>query len=177
MPNFLISILLLLTFAHAAGQKAYLTNGKMKVPLTEASWIGLTTTRDTIKYWGNKTESYYIVQTGKDSLVVRKPDVFADTVVLQDDLYAGKLQFDYRLDKYYKENKVRYCKIRKVLSYQTKTFAYKDLTTLTYPVYTGRLDGCIGCILVPGLNIWWLIDIKNRQEKTLKMTQWKVEGE
>jgi hypothetical protein len=71
------------------------------VPLQKDSWIGVTTHRDTIKYWGDKTYSYYIVHTGK-------------------------------------------------------------------------LDGCIGYLLVPGLNIRWLLDVKNRQEKPLNRTKWGI---
>jgi hypothetical protein len=84
------------------------------------------------------------VHTGKDSLTVQKPETFLDTVVLEEDLYPRKLTFDFRQEGCYKENKVRYCTVRKVLSYQAKTFAYKDLTTVTYPTYTGKLDDCIG---------------------------------
>lgn len=171
---FCIILMLLLTF-NADGQKAYLSNGKKKIPFKEHDWIGLTTINDTIKYWGDKEYSYYIVSTGSDSLVVRRPGTFLDTIVLEDDIYERRLPFDYRQGKCYKgENKVRYCRIRKVLSYDVTTFAYKDLTTITYRVYTGRMDGCAGCILIPGLNIWWFINVMKRQEKKLDMQKWMV---
>lgn len=164
----------MLVGAGASGQKAYLSDGKKKVELSERSWIGLTTVNDTVKYWGDKSYSYYILSTGRDSLIVRRPGTFLDTIVLENDLYQNKPSFEYLMEKCYRENKVRYCKLRKILSYEVKSFAYRDLTSVTYSVYTGRLDGCIFCILIPGVNIWWLIDMKNRKEKQLDMKKWTI---
>lgn len=173
--SFFTCVFLLLPAATgASGQKAYLSDGKKKVALSEQSWIGLTAPNDTIEYWGDKEYSYYIASTGRDSLTVRRPGTFLDTLVLENDIYDKKLSFDYRTGKCFKENKVRYCNIRKVLSYETKSFAYRDLTFVTYSVYAGKMSGCIFCILIPGVNIWWLIDMSNRKEKRLDMKKWKI---
>lgn len=177
-PVFLFFVLIMfLQGADANAQKAYLSNGKKKVELREKSWIGLTTVNDTIRYWGDESYSYHIAGTGRDSLTVRRPSTFLDTIVLENDLYENKSSFEYLTEKCFKENKVRYCKLRKILSYEVKSFAYQDLTSITYSVYTGRLDGCIFCILIPGVNIWWLIDISKRKEKLLDMKKWTIRVE
>jgi len=151
------------------GDKTFIWLSKRKVQLIENTDIGLTTTSDTIKYGFRSYEAYKI---HKDSIVVRKPSTFKDTIVAGAYLYPRP--FDLQIGKTIRENGVRYYEIKKILSYEQKSFAYKDITSMTYIVNKRRLDGCIFCILVPGINIWWFINIMRKKEKTVDMKKWSI---
>jgi hypothetical protein len=169
MRYFFIILLLSFNLTNVLGQDVYLVKGKRRVQLKENTFIGLTTNSDTIKYGSGSYETY---QIHTDSIVLRKPSTFKDSMVKSADVYT--LPADYLIGKSIKENNMRYYEVKKILSFENKSFSYKDITTMTYVIYNGRMDGCIFCILVPGLNIWWLITILNKKEKTLDMKKWSI---
>ncbi|HET9277092.1 MAG TPA: hypothetical protein VFN95_02880, partial [Flavitalea sp.] len=143
-----------------------------KVELKPHAWIGLITENDTIGYSHPEDNSYYIFTTGKDSIILRKPDSVIRRSVNYQLIYENKLAYEYRMKKYFKGDGELFCEIEEIANYQYKSFAYKDILSLIYTLYTGKGDGCIGCWFVPGLNILWMIEVLKRQPNKVDLNKW-----
>ena len=164
--------MLLLSAEFSYSQKAYLKKAKKKVELRPRAWIGLTTGNDTVSYYQPEGDSYYIFAISKDSIVLRKPDSLIRRSVNYQLIYENKLPYEYRMKKYFKRDGELFCEIEEIVNYQYKSFAYKDILSLTYPLYMGKGNGCIGCWFVPGLNILWTIEVLKRQPKKVDLGKW-----
>jgi len=176
--NFFLIAFILTFFIHSANaQKVFLVLGKKKVPLPNpniaSQWVGLTTPNDTVKYFDKKGLSYSLFKANQDSIIIKRPLEYYDTSIL---VYgnANNFSFEHTNEKYFKENGKRYVRLIKVDKDEYKSFAYKDITSFTYPTYTGKGDGCEACILIPGVNVLYIILARNRwRAHKLDMQEWK----
>ena len=159
------------------GQKAYLKHHKKEIQLSQRQSIGITTLTDTIPYSEKPEQAYEISAIGNESITVRKIARTEDTIVTGIyDLSILPREMDYRLVKWYKKDKVQYCRLKKVISYSYKTIAYADMTSIRYANNHGNGDGCIGCFFIPGLNIYYILRTKEYIRKyDLKKWQLRVE--
>jgi hypothetical protein len=158
----------------AAAQKLYIIKDKEKIFLSPKSWIGITTKTDTVKYIGEKEMSFYIFHTSHDSITVRKPLTITDTAVLYYDGLYKTFDFDFQVKKYYKLKGQQFVTIGKITAFFYKSFAYADIISIQYPDKQFDEEGCAGCILVPGLNIWYLLNARSKtKHRNRDMQQWK----
>ena len=169
----------------ASAQKVFLVHKKNKVPFPNINYhfdvLGLTTNTDTIRYNEDLVEGFRIVEVGKDSVKLRRPLKYSEFSIRKGYKYnrpgapdVRPLDSNYHLRKEYKRGGIRYYLFTRVDQYEYRRFAYKDIRTLVYPTYHGSGDGCAGCILVPGINVIFLVyAIRRWRPHRLDMTKWK----
>ena len=63
----------------------------------------------------------------------------------------------------------------KVISDEKRSIAWQEVSEIRYPTYTGNGSGCMGCILIPGFNIGFIIWAYQRWEpRLIRMADWKL---
>jgi len=173
-------IVLAIVFAMASctcvAQTVQIVKGKKKVPFPNTklgrAQIGVMTDNDTIQYVKGSEKGWEVYSAGVDSFIIRKPILIIDSLVPRTaESYPEGFEYGKRL----KINGVKYTRIYKVISYDYRSFAYKDIRRLKYPTYTGTSSGCMGCILVPGYNVYFIIWALHRWDaKEIDMRDWKI---
>jgi hypothetical protein len=161
-----------------SAEKVFLVHKKDTVPFPNINYhfelLSLETDTDTLRY-DDGVAGFRIVEAGKDSVKLRRPLKYADTSIRWGNNYnrpsdSGVSLADlyYTYFKQYKSRGIRYDQ------YEYKSFAYKDIRTLEYPTYHGSGDGCVGCMLIPGINVIYIIYATRRwKPRRLDMKKWK----
>lgn len=169
----------------AQGQKVFLVHRKNKAPFPNhydhSRVIGVRTDTDTILYNKDLVEGFRIDEVGTDSVRLKRPLKYSDTCIRSADRFyrlssvtGHPEDSNYFYRKECKKEGVRYHLYVRVDQYEYRSYAYKDIRALKYPTYHGSGDGCSGCILIPGINVIWLIyAIKRWEPRNLDMAKWK----
>jgi hypothetical protein len=137
--------------------------------------VGIITRYDTIRYNADLVSGWELIAANKDSLTISRPLQWADSFIAS----SG-----YRYPEgyvYWSEKRTRGKRIVRLLKVNTtekRSFAWKDIEEIHYPTYTGNGSGCMGCILIPGFNIGFIIWAHQRwQPRRILMSEWRIEGE
>lgn len=157
-------LLLLLLFCFPAGaQGVYLVKGKKRIPFPTIygapANIGVYTDKDTLEYTERRFEGWEVVWSTVDSFEVRRKVRSVDSVVLR---RTERTPEGYLYNKDFKKDGVKYTLLTKVLEYEYRQFAFKDVRKIKYVAYTGNGSGCMGCILIPVFNVGFFIWAKKR---------------
>ncbi len=167
-----------------SAQKVFLVRERDTVPFPNLNYhfeiLGLETDADTIRY-DDGVAGFRIVEAGKDSVKLRRPLKYADTSIRwsnrhdrHSDSGVSLANLHYTHFKQYKSRGIWYDLFVRVDQYEYKSFAYKDIRTLEYPTYHGSGDGCVGCVLIPGINVIYIIYATRRwKPRRLEMKKWK----
>ena len=163
-----------------SAQQVFLVHKKNKVPFPNDKYhfyvLGLETNTDTILYNEDLVKGFRIVEAGNDSVKLRRPSKYSEVSIRTGIKYNRVRTVDstYSYRKEYKRGGIHYYLFTRVDQYEYKSFAYKDIRTLKYITYQGSYDGCVGCILIPGINVIYLIYAARRDRpRRLDMKKWK----
>lgn len=175
--QFIIVIFNLILPICSTAQQVYLVQGKRRVPFpsihaTQAR-IGVWTDTDTLAYDSKSDYGWEPGWVTKDSFQVKRALKIADSIVLRN---IGRYPEGYRYRSDFKKDGIKYTRLMKVLEYQYRVFAFKDVRKLQYPTYSGNGSGCIGCFFIPGFNIAFLLWAIHRYDaRLINMGEWRVE--
>jgi hypothetical protein len=147
--------LFLMAFSIAEAQTLYIQKGKRKIKILTGSEIVIRTSGDTAKLIDDKKPAAFVIKNiTNDSIEISKPTAWKDT-------------FSYK----FISNKKRFYK--KPVQYEYRKYSLIDVSQIKYTYQRDQSGvGCAGCILVPGLNIYYFW-IKANRTKVFDMAEWK----
>jgi len=157
IKRLLISYLFLMALSTAEGQALYIQKGKKKIKILPGSEIGIRTPGDTATLIDDKKPAAFTIKNiTTDSIEISKPTAWKDT-------------FYYRVIN----KKTRFYKDKKPARYESRKFSFNNVSQIKYTYQRSQSDGgCIFCILVPGLNIYYFWS-KAWRTKVFDMAEWK----
>jgi len=155
IKRLLISYLFLMALSTAEGQTLYIQKGKKKIEILPMSEIEIRTSGDTAKLIDDKKPSAFTIKNiTTDSIEISKPTAWKDTFYYR---------FINKKKRFYKEP----------VQYEFRKFSLNDVSQIKYTYQRSQSDGgCIFCILVPGLNIYYFWS-KAWRTKVFDMAEWK----
>lgn len=134
--------------------------------------VGIITRYDTIRYNADLVSGWELIAANKDSLTISRPLQWADSFIASSGYHYPEGYV------YWSEKRTRGKRIVRLLKVNTteiRSFAWKEIEEIHYPTYTGNGSGCMGCILIPGFNIGFIIWAHQRwQPKRIRMNEWKL---
>jgi hypothetical protein len=156
------SMLLLYSISDIKGQSLYIQNGNRKIKIIEGSFLDVKTWDDSIEFPEIKKHSAFeINKMTFDSIEIRRSTGLKDTFRYKFNIWTGQ---DIK-------NKKQFYKVPS--GYEYKRYALKDLSRLKYTFQHDQSgSGCIACIFVPGLNIYYFWS-KSRRTKVFNIKEWK----
>jgi hypothetical protein len=169
-------ILFLSSFSTSNGQGVVFVrkNKSFQVPNPHLIFhpIGIIAGKDTLVYVEDPSQAWTITLVNADSLRVSRPIRWRDTLVNRlSDRYPKGFQ-------YWKDERIMGEKMTRLIAFdtlETKAFPWSDITAIHYPTYSGKGNGCMGCLLIPGFNIGFIIWAQNRwKPKWVRMDEWKL---
>ncbi len=166
----------LLTPSEIFAQEVFLKKKKKIFPIPNKNLsdqsIGIWSRYDTLAYIQDPIKGWKLFNATKDSLTVMRAIQWRDTLVSRKSgRYPDGFKYGYDLKKDGK-------KITRLYSVETsayKRIAWSDVYFIKYPTYTGNESGCMGCLLIPGFNIGFIIWASNRwKAHTINMKEWEL---
>jgi hypothetical protein len=135
--------------------------------------IGIIAGKDTLVYAEDPSKAWTITLVNADSLLVSRPIRWRDTLV-------NRNSFRYPVGfQYWKEERINGVKMTRLIAFETsetKAFPWTAITAFHYPTYSGNGNGCMGCLLIPGFNIGFIIWAQNRwKPKWVRMDEWRID--
>ena len=162
-------------------KRIIITNKNDVISLKNDNYIGLTTLKDTIKYFDLKKLSYKLFEIEKDSLILRKPSIYRDSIVNCNNNYEQlqKLKFDFIYVDNFNENESTFCKITIIEKYEFKKILNSEITSVQFPPKVDEPgNSCLFCILIPIYNIYFITKNKKHWKPiNYKMEKWKLKIE
>lgn len=156
------------------GQSVYLVKNKDTVYIRKG-FIGVSNQNANFKYKEFDELSYVIEVFNKDTLLLKRPIKYYDTIVSFEQYSLPYIEKDFRFVKSFRENGKRMAKISIIEQYQYDFFNPSQLKTISYPPKSDNQVGCIFCIFMPVYNIFY---IKNTRKyyipNTYKLSEWKL---
>lgn len=140
-------------------------------------FIGVSTDELSIPYKEHGVLSYQIVRFTKDTLLLRRPLQYHDTVTsfyLSCVPYIGK---DYLYYKPFRKNGKPLCKLYIIDAYTYKVVLPDQLKTISYPPGAPKMydNGCIFCAFIPVYNIFYLRQTRKKSvPRTYNLSEWKL---
>ena len=155
IKRLLISYLFLMALSTAEGQTLYIQKGKKKIKILSGSEIEIKTPGDTATLIDDKKPSAFAIKNiTNDSIEISKPTAWKDTF---------SLRFINKKKRFYKMP----------VGYEYRKFALNNVSQIKYTYQRSQSDGgCIFCILIPGLNIYYFW-VKAHRTKVFDMAEWK----
>jgi len=182
--NLILIILFISNFACSkinSQKKITITDKNKVITLKNDNYVGLTTLKDTIKYFDEDKLSYKLFEIKNDSLILRKPSVYRDSIVNCNNNYEQlqKLKFDFIYVDNFKENENTFCKIAIIDKYEFKKIPNSEITSIQFPPKVDEPgNSCMFCILIPIYNIYFISESKKHwKPKKYKMEKWKFSVE
>jgi hypothetical protein len=134
--------------------------------------IGVVAGKDTLLYTDDPSRAWTITMANADSLRVSRPIRWRDTLVnRQSGRYPDGFQ-------YWKDVRINGKKMTRLIAFdtsETKAFSWTAITAIYYPTYSGKGNGCMGCLLIPGFNIGFIIWAHQRwKPRWIKMNEWSM---
>jgi hypothetical protein len=153
----------------------HLRKRKKIVNIYQDDYLGLTTSTDTIKYFGQKIHSYKLFKVDTNCFLLRRPLVYKDTIIESTKL--GLLEGrEHLFGQPFRTGKKYYASIVLVDSYEYKTVLFENITSIQYPPDAGNTMGCFSCALIPIYNIFYFIMLRKRwHPKTFPIGKWRLE--
>lgn len=177
LPAGILSLLCYGLAAQAPGEtpgNLFLRKKKKTITIVHGDYIGFTTAKDTVKYFGDKELSYKLFKADTTNFLLRRPLQYRDTIVESGKFDLSKAG-EYRYGRAYRKDKKWYANIVLVDSYEYKSVAVKDITTIQYPPDADNTLGCIFCPFVPVYNIFYFISLKKRwRPQNFEMGKWRL---
>lgn len=158
-------LLLILFFnsSTSAAQTVLLPYQNNKIPFPNRKVypapVGVYTLTDTLLYSDDRMLGWTVMRADLDSFHIIRPSKWIDTLLRRNN---EKYPEGYVFNKDVRVDGKRYTRLSKILETTTRSFAFRDVTRLRYTIYTGTTSGCMGCILIPGFNIAYVIWAKTR---------------
>lgn len=154
------------------------TNGKI-ISIKNENFIGLMTKDETVKYKEDGNLSYRLYKISKDTLVLRKPAIYRDSIIDFTGKSGSYLKANWIFtENLSKEGKVLY-KVAMVERYNYKTFAIAEITSLQFPPKIDQKRvGCVFCIFIPIYNLFYIAESKQYHlPKSYSMKKWQLATE
>jgi len=147
--------LFLMAFSIAEAQTLYIQKGKKKIKILPGSEIEIRTPGDTAQLIDDKKPAAFAIENiTNDSIEISNPTAWKDT-------------FSYK----FISKKKRFYK--KPVQYEYRKYSLIDVSQIKYTYQRSQSDGgCIFCILVPGLNVYYFWS-KAFRTKVFDMAEWK----
>jgi hypothetical protein len=134
--------------------------------------IGVIAGKDTLVYAEEPSRAWTITLANADYLRVSRPIRWRDTLVNR---RTSRYPDNYQ---YWKDERINGEKMTRLItmdSSETKVFPWSAITAIHYPTYSGSGNGCMGCLLIPGFNIGFIIWAHNRwKPKWVRMDEWSL---
>jgi hypothetical protein len=143
------------------GQTLYIQNGKKRIKILRLSTIEIKTWNDSLlQADDSKSIPFTVNSIAGDSIYVVRTTEWKDTF---------RYKFNFLTGKDIKEKK----KYQKIPSkYEYRQFSLKDISQITYTYQRDQSgEGCLGCMLIPGLNLYYLWS-KARRTRVFDMSKW-----
>lgn len=134
--------------------------------------IGIWSRYDTLEYIEDPIKGWKLLNATKDSLTVLRAIQWRDTLVLRKSgRYPDGFKFRYDL----KKDGQKLTSLYFVETTTQKKIAWSDIYLIKYPTYGGNGSGCMGCLLIPGFNIGFIIWASNRwKAHIINIKEWKL---
>jgi hypothetical protein len=134
--------------------------------------IGVIAGKDTLVYAEEPSRAWTITLANADYLRVSRPIRWRDTLVNR---RTSRYPDNYQYWKDERINGEKKTRLIKMDSSETKVFPWSAITAIHYPTYSGSGNGCMGCLLIPGFNIGFIIWAHNRwKPKWVRMDEWTL---
>lgn len=155
-------IFCLLAYPPAKAQTLYIQKGQKKLKILPGQHFQARLLGDTTAFSVRSgQEPYRIEKITHDSIIVSRPVEWKDTFKYEFNTWTGKFE---------ENKKIYYKKVTRSVSEQ---YAIKDISTFTYTYQHDQSgDGCIACILIPGLNIYYFWS-KAYHTRVFSTAEWK----
>jgi hypothetical protein len=134
--------------------------------------IGVWAKDNTLEYISDPVKGWKLVNASKDSVTVERAIKWRDTIIRRKiGIYPQGFIYGYDFRKDGQKLTKLYC----VENSEQKRFAWSDIDVIKYPTYSGNGNGCMGCLLIPGFNIGFIIWASNRWKAyTINMKEWEL---
>jgi len=134
--------------------------------------IGIWSRYDTLEYILDPIKGWKLINANQDSITVARVLHWRDTLVLRkSERYPDGFRYGYDL----KKEGQKLTRLYFVETSEQKRFAWSDIDLIKYPTYSGKGNGCMGCLLIPGFNIGFIIWASNRwKAHTINMKEWEL---
>jgi hypothetical protein len=168
---FLILFLSFFSTSNAQGVVFVRKNKSFQLPNPHLIFhpIGVVAGKDTLLYTDDPSRAWTITLADAHFLRVSRPIRWRDTLVNR---RISRYPDNYQ---YWKDERINGEKMIRLItmdSSETKVFPWTEITAIHYPTYSGNFNGCMGCLLIPGFNIGFIIWAHNRwKPKWVRMNE------
>lgn len=122
--------------------------------------------------------SYLIVEFNKDSLLVRRPLKYHDTIVECESYSVPYIGKEYCFKKFFRENGRQKGLLNIIDEFQYELIDTKKITSLSYPPKSDDQVGCIFCIFIPIYNLFYLHNARKYYiPKKYELEKWELKFE
>lgn len=144
------------------GQTLCIQQGKKKIKILPGARLDVLTKNERRDFTADSSAAEFLVKNiSADSITLYRPVEWKDTFSYKFNAWTGK---DI-------PEKKRYYKV--AIRFEQKQFSLAEITQIKYTYQSDQSgDGCIGCLLIPGLNIYYLLS-KRHKTRVFDMTRWK----